>query len=83
MLKKKRKAKKGDSEKEMSFWDHLTELRKRLMRMILAWLVMTVVAFVNSRFIFDKILLAPKDIPLIAYPAHGQKMARVIKLKQI
>jgi hypothetical protein len=24
-----------------------------------------------------------KDIPLIAYPAHGQKMARVIKLKQI
>jgi hypothetical protein len=24
-----------------------------------------------------------KDVPLIAYPAHGQKMARVIKLKQI
>lgn len=24
-----------------------------------------------------------KDIPLIAYPAHGQKMARVIRLKQI
>jgi hypothetical protein len=24
-----------------------------------------------------------KDIPVIAYPAHGQKMARVIKLKQI
>jgi sec-independent protein translocase protein TatC len=67
MLKKKRKAKKGDSEKEMSFWDHLTELRKRLMRMILAWLVMTVVAFVNSRFIFDKILLAPKDTSFVTY----------------
>jgi len=24
-----------------------------------------------------------KDVPLIAYPAHGMKMARVIKLKQI
>jgi hypothetical protein len=24
-----------------------------------------------------------KDVPLIAYPAHGLKMARVIKLKQI
>ena len=67
MLKRKRKAKKGDSEKEMSFWDHLTELRKRLMRMIMAWLVMTVVAFVNSRFIFDKILLAPKDTSFITY----------------
>ena len=51
----------------MSFWDHLTELRKRLIRMVLAWLVMTVIAFINSRFIFDKILLAPKDTDFITY----------------
>lgn len=51
----------------MSFWDHLTELRKRLIRIVLAWLVMTVVTFVNSRFIFDKILLAPKDSSFITY----------------
>ena len=56
-----------DSEKEMTFWDHLTELRKRLVRMILAWLVMTVVAFIYSRFIFDKILLAPKNSDFITY----------------
>ena len=51
----------------MTFWDHLTELRKRLMRMIAAWLVMTVVAFIYSRFIFDKILLAPKDTSFVTY----------------
>jgi sec-independent protein translocase protein TatC len=51
----------------MTFWDHLTELRKRLIRVVLAWLVMTVVAFVNSRFIFDTILLAPKDTNFITY----------------
>jgi sec-independent protein translocase protein TatC len=56
-----------EPEKEMSFWDHLTELRKRLIRMVLAWVVMSIVAFTNSRFIFDKILLAPKDTDFITY----------------
>jgi sec-independent protein translocase protein TatC len=59
--------KKEDPKEEMTFWDHLTELRKRLVRMVFAWLAMTVVAFVNSRFIFDKILLAPKDTSFITY----------------
>ena len=51
----------------MTFWEHLTELRKRLFRMILAWFVMTVIAFIYSRFIFDKILLAPKEPDFITY----------------
>jgi len=67
LLKKNNKVKDEDPEKEMTFWDHLTELRKRLIRMVLAWLVMTVVAFINSRFIFVKILLAPKDTSFITY----------------
>lgn len=67
LLKKKNQDKDETPEKEMSFWDHLTELRKRLFRMILAWVVMSVVAFANSRFIFDKILLAPKDTSFITY----------------
>ena len=67
LLKKKNSKKADVSEKEMTFWDHLTELRKRLFRMILAWLVMTVVAFIYSRFIFDKILLAPKNSDFITY----------------
>jgi sec-independent protein translocase protein TatC len=67
LFKKRIFKKKEDPAKEMTFWDHLTELRKRLIRMILAWLVMTVVAFVNSRFIFDQILLAPKDTSFVTY----------------
>lgn len=51
----------------MSFWDHLTELRKRLFRMIFVWVAMTIVAFIYSRFIFDKILLAPKEPSFITY----------------
>jgi sec-independent protein translocase protein TatC len=56
-----------DSGKEMTFWDHLTELRKRLMRMILAWFIMTIIAFLNREIIFDKIILAPKDTDFITY----------------
>jgi len=67
LLKKKKSKPDDDSEKEMTFWDHLTELRKRLFRMILAWVAMSIVAFVYSRFIFDKILLAPKDTSFITY----------------
>lgn len=67
IFKKKSRNQDPDTGKEMTFWDHLTELRKRLIRMVLAWLVMTVVAYVNSRFIFDKILLAPKDTSFVTY----------------
>lgn len=67
LFKKKKPGQGDESEKEMTFWDHLTELRKRLFRMILAWIVMSVVAFVYSRFIFDKILLAPKDSSFVTY----------------
>lgn len=67
LLKNRNNKQSDDSEKEMSFWGHLTELRKRLFRMILAWVVMSSVAFTYSRFIFDKILLAPKDSTFITY----------------
>ena len=67
IFKKRTFTKDDDSGKEMSFWDHLTELRKRLFRMIVAWFLMTIVAFIYSRFIFDKILLAPKDSTFITY----------------
>ncbi len=67
LLKLKGRFKKEDTGKEMTFWDHLTELRKRLIRMILAWVIMSVAAFSNSRFIFDKILLAPKSTDFVTY----------------
>jgi sec-independent protein translocase protein TatC len=67
LFKNKDKNQSNETGKEMSFWDHLTELRKRLIRMVLAWMAMTVVAFIYSRFIFDEILLAPKDTSFITY----------------
>jgi sec-independent protein translocase protein TatC len=56
-----------DKFKEMTFWEHLGELRKRLIRIIMAWLVMSIVAFINRNIIFDKIILAPKDNDFISY----------------
>jgi len=48
-------------ENEMSFWDHLDALRIHLFRSIAAILVLAIVAFINKDFVFDNIILAPKD----------------------
>jgi sec-independent protein translocase protein TatC len=53
------KGKKGD--KEMSFLEHLEELRWHIIRSILAILVFMIIAFIFKGFIFDKIILAPKN----------------------
>ena len=45
----------------MSFWEHLEELRGHLIRSVIALLVVSIVAFINKKFIFDYILLAPKN----------------------
>lgn len=46
-------------EKTMSFWSHLEELRNMLIRSAVAILLLSIIAFVFSRFIFDNIVLAP------------------------
>lgn len=48
-------------EKNMTFLDHLEELRWHLMRSVIAIVVFSVVAMVNYRFIFDKIIFAVTD----------------------
>ena len=52
-------------EKEMSFLDHLEELRWHLIRSTLAVVVLGLVAFIFKDFIFDTILFGPKksDFP--------------------
>jgi sec-independent protein translocase protein TatC len=45
----------------MSFWDHLDALRGHMFRSALAIVVLAIVAFLNRAFIFDRIILAPKD----------------------
>jgi sec-independent protein translocase protein TatC len=48
-------------EKEMSFWEHLEELRGHLIRSVAAILVLSIIAFINKKIIFDYVILAPKD----------------------
>jgi len=48
-------------EKDMSFWDHLEELRKHIFRSLAAVLVFSILAFIGKKYIFDVIILAPKE----------------------
>ncbi|HUX94491.1 MAG TPA: twin-arginine translocase subunit TatC [Bacteroidales bacterium] len=53
------KGKKG--EKEMSFLEHLEELRWHIIRSILAIVILMIVAFLFKNIIFDSVILAPKS----------------------
>ncbi|MEH6764547.1 MAG: twin-arginine translocase subunit TatC [Aequorivita antarctica] len=57
--------KKASPEKEMSFLDHLEELRWHLIRSTLAILVFALLAFIFKDFIFDTLIFGPKhpDFP--------------------
>jgi sec-independent protein translocase protein TatC len=48
-----------EEEKEMSFVDHLEELRWHLIRGIIAVAVCTIVAFVSKKFVYDVLILSP------------------------
>ncbi|NLN31804.1 MAG: preprotein translocase subunit TatC, partial [Bacteroidales bacterium] len=48
-------------EGEMSFLEHLEELRWHIIRSVLAVFALMIVAFVLKNIIFDKIILAPKS----------------------
>ncbi|MDC6391087.1 twin-arginine translocase subunit TatC [Maribacter sp. PR1] len=52
---------------EMSFLDHLEELRWHLIRSTLAIVIIGVVAFVFSRFIFDIIIFGPLQMDFPTY----------------
>lgn len=62
---KKKKQKKDKN--DMSFLDHLEDLRKHLIRAVVAIGVGAVVAFVFKDFIFQEILFAPKEISFPTY----------------
>lgn len=60
-------AKKKNANGEMSFLDHLEELRWLLVRSTVAILIGACFAFAFSGFIFDEIIFAPKDGNFITY----------------
>lgn len=49
----------GDEEKEMSFLDHLEELRWHLIRAVIAILLFSIAAFVSVDFVFNTIVFGP------------------------
>jgi sec-independent protein translocase protein TatC len=53
--------------REMTFWEHLDELRSVLIRGIIAIVVVAIVAFSFKHILFDYIILAPKNSDFITY----------------
>ena len=49
-----------DPQAEMSFLEHLEELRWHLIRAFLSILVFSIIAFIKKDFIFDEIIFSPK-----------------------
>jgi sec-independent protein translocase protein TatC len=50
-----------DNEKEMSFLDHLEDLRWHLIRATLAIIIIATIAFLAKDFIFDVLIFGPKN----------------------
>lgn len=58
---------KGADGAEMSFVDHIEELRWHVIRSLIALIVVSVAVFFNIEWIFDKIILGPAKSDFISY----------------
>ena len=47
------------AEKELTFWDHLDELRRVLFRVLGVWFVLAIGYFIAMPYLFDNVILAP------------------------
>lgn len=56
---------------EMTFWDHLEDLRRSIFRMAAALVGVTVVLFFFKDFLFDDVILAPTDRNFYLYRLLG------------
>ena len=66
---------------EMTFWDHLDELRKVLFRVIGIWFMLAIGYFIAMPYLFDHVILAPCHNDFIFYDLLryiGQKFDRFI-----
>ena len=58
-----------EQQDEMSFWDHLEELRWTLLRIIIALFVFTIAAFSVMPWLFDHVVMAPRYADFVTYQA--------------
>lgn len=56
---------------EMTFWDHLEDLRKSIFRMASSLVGVTVILFFFKDFLFDDVILAPTDKNFYLYRMLG------------
>ena len=56
-----------ESKTEMTFWEHLDEFRSVLIHGIIAFIILSIVAFSFKHIQFDIIILGPKNSDLITY----------------
>lgn len=63
-------------EKEMSFLDHLEELRWHIIRSLLAIVLLSIVAFISKNLVFNTIILGPSRIDFWTY----QKLCQLADL---
>ena len=60
---------KGEGGAEMSFLEHIEELRWHIARSLLAIMVVAVILFLNKEFLFDTIILGPMHADFPSYVA--------------
>lgn len=65
--------------KEMSFLDHLEDLRWHLIRCVIAILICATAAFLSYKFLFDVVLLGPKKADFVTYDILCQ-LAQLVHL---
>lgn len=54
---------------EMTFFDHIEDLRWHIVRSIIAWLAVAIAIFVFRDWVYDNIILAPANEKFISYTA--------------
>jgi sec-independent protein translocase protein TatC len=57
----------GEEENDMTFLEHLEELRWRLVKSFIAIFIFAIIAFLSKSIIFDKILFAPRSADFFTY----------------
>jgi sec-independent protein translocase protein TatC len=55
--------------KEMSFFDHIDELRKHIFRSAAVWMIASILIFVYIDWVYDYVILAPANANFISYSA--------------
>lgn len=54
---------------EMTFFDHIEELRWHLIRSVIAWLIAAIAIFINIDWVYDNLILAPANEKFVTYGA--------------